>query len=134
MGAPPRFPESSPRTRLPRSASDNAVHGAGFCAIFFGQKRQVDLFSPGEVGFSLVAKEKLIVLTSTLAEIYMGQGLFEKAREVYERLLSKDPGNDLYRSRVLLLSKDSPRKRKLKILSGLFKAIEERRDERAAIK
>jgi len=81
-----------------------------------------------------VAKEKLIVLTSTLAEIYMGQGLFEKAREVYERLLSKDPGNDLYRSRVLLLSKDSPRKRKLKILSGLFKAIEERRDERAAIK
>ena len=81
-----------------------------------------------------MAKEKLTILSSTLAEIYVRQGYFEKAREVYEKLLLKDLGNDLYRNRLLLLSKDSPKKRKLKVLSVLLKKIEERRDERAAIK
>ena len=81
-----------------------------------------------------MAKEKLTILSSTLAEIYVRQGHFEKAREVYEKLLSKDRGNDQYRSRILLLSKDSPETRKLKVLSGLLKKIEERLDERAAIR
>ena len=77
-----------------------------------------------------MGKEKLEVLSSTLAEIYVRQGHFDKAREIYEKLLSKDRGNSLYRSRLLLLQKDSPDIRRLKALSVLLKKIEERLDER----
>lgn len=77
-----------------------------------------------------MTREKLTVLSSTLAEIYMRQGHLDKARKMYEKLLSKDRTNDLYRSRLLMLSKDSPETRKLKMLSSLLKRIEERRDER----
>ena len=81
-----------------------------------------------------MAKEKLKILSSTLAEIYVRQGHLDKAREIYQRLLSKDPGNGLYRSRFLLLSQDSPDTRRLKALSLLLKRIEERRDEREAVR
>ena len=37
-----------------------------------------------------MTQEKVRILSTTLAEIYMRQGHFDKAREVYERLLSKD--------------------------------------------
>jgi pentatricopeptide repeat protein len=77
-----------------------------------------------------MAKEKLKILSSTLAEIYVRQGHFEKAREIYEKLLSKDRGNSFYRSRLVLLSKDSPGIRRLKALSVLLNKIEERLDER----
>jgi pentatricopeptide repeat protein len=77
-----------------------------------------------------MTREKLTVLSSTLAEIYMRQGHFDKARKMYERLLLVDQTNDLYRSRLLMLSQDSPETRKLKMLSLLLKKIEERRDER----
>jgi pentatricopeptide repeat protein len=81
-----------------------------------------------------MATEKLKILSSTLAEIYVRQGHFEKAREIYEKLLSKDRGNSLYRSRLVLLSKDSPGIRRLKVLSVLLNKIEERLDEREAAK
>jgi pentatricopeptide repeat protein len=81
-----------------------------------------------------MAKEKLKILSSTLAEIYVRQGHFERAREIYEKLLSKDRGNSLYRSRLVLLSKDSPGIRRLKVLSILLNKIEERLDEREAAK
>jgi pentatricopeptide repeat protein len=77
-----------------------------------------------------MATEKLKILSSTLAEIYVRQGHLDKAREIYEKLLSKDLTNDLYRNRLLLLSKDSPGIRRLKALSLLLKKIEERLDER----
>jgi pentatricopeptide repeat protein len=77
-----------------------------------------------------MAEEKLKILSSTLAEIYVRQGHFEKAKEIYEKLLSKDRSNSLYRERLLLLSKDSPGIKRLGILSVLLQKIEERRDDR----
>ena len=81
-----------------------------------------------------MTREKLTILSSTLAEIYMRQGHFDKARKMYERLLAKDRTNDQYRGRLLMLSNDSPVTRKLKILSSLLKRIEERRDEREPVR
>jgi hypothetical protein len=80
----------------------------------------------------IMAKEKLKILSSTLAEIYVRQGHFERAREIYEKLLLKDRSNSLYRSRLVLLSQDSPDIRRLKVLSVLLKKVEERLDERNA--
>ncbi len=40
------------------------------------------------------------ILTPTLGEIYISQGRFEEAREVFEKLLEKDPENDRYRRKL----------------------------------
>ncbi len=59
-----------------------------------------------------MTKEKVKILSSTLAEIYMRQGHFDKAREIYERLLSKDEANHFYRRRLALLSTETPDSKK----------------------
>ncbi|MGD0230501.1 MAG: hypothetical protein ABSC19_09090 [Syntrophorhabdales bacterium] len=79
-----------------------------------------------------MAQEKLRILSSTLAEIYMRQGYFDRAREIYEKLLLKDGENIMYRSRLLLLSPGMPGAKRLRLLSRVLKTIEERRDEREA--
>jgi pentatricopeptide repeat protein len=79
-----------------------------------------------------MAGEKLRILSSTLAEIYVRQGLFDKAREVYEQLLLRDGENDAYRKKLSLLSEEKPDAKKLKLLSLILKKVEERRDEREA--
>jgi hypothetical protein len=38
--------------------------------------------------------------SSTLAELYLKQGLVERAADVYRQLLAKEPGNDRARSRL----------------------------------
>jgi pentatricopeptide repeat protein len=74
--------------------------------------------------------EKLKILTSTLAEIYIRQGHLEKAKEVYERLLSRDKENTLYKGRVSLLEQDTPDRKRLRLLTQILKRLEEQRDER----
>ncbi len=74
--------------------------------------------------------EKLKILTSTLAEIYIRQGHLDKAKEVYENLLTKDTSNTLYQGRVSLLENDTPERKRLRALTQLLKRLEERRDER----
>jgi len=81
-----------------------------------------------------VAKEKVKILSLTLAEIYMRQGHFDKAREIYERLLSRDGENLFYRRRLALLSAETPDVKRLRALSRLLRKIEERRDEREAVR
>ncbi len=79
-----------------------------------------------------MTQEKVRILSTTLAEIYMRQGHFDKAREVYERLLSKDAANSFYRRRLTLLSTETPDTKRLRALSRLLRKIEEKRDEREA--
>ncbi len=79
-----------------------------------------------------MVQEKLRILSSTLAEIYIRQGHFNKAREVYEKLLLRDGENVLYRMRLALLSEEKPETKRLKLLSRILKKVEERRDEREA--
>jgi pentatricopeptide repeat protein len=72
----------------------------------------------------------LRILSSTLAEIYMRQGHFDKAREVYEQLLMRDGENHLYRKRLSFLSEESPGAKKLRLLCRILRKVEEKRDER----
>jgi pentatricopeptide repeat protein len=81
-----------------------------------------------------VAQEKLRILSSTLAEIYMRQGHFDKAREVYEKLILKDGENVVFRKRLSLLSEETTSTKRLKLLSRILRKVEERRDERKADK
>ena len=74
--------------------------------------------------------EKLKILTSTLAEIYIRQGHLDKAKEVYEKLLYKDSENVLYKGRVSLLEQNTPGRKRLRMLTRLLKRLEEQRDER----
>ena len=74
--------------------------------------------------------EKLKILTSTLAEIYIRQGHLDKAKEVYEKLLYKDSENVLYKGRVSLLEHNTPGRKRLRMLTRLLKRLEEQRDER----
>ena len=74
--------------------------------------------------------EKLKILTSTLAEIYIRQGHLDKAQEVYKKLLTRDSENTLYKGRVSLLEHDTPERKRLRTLTRLLKRLEEQRDER----
>jgi len=74
--------------------------------------------------------EKLKILTSTLAEIYIRQGHLDKAREVYEKLLARDSENVQYRGMISLLQRDTPDRKRLRALTKLLKRLEDRRDER----
>ena len=64
----------------------------------------------------------------------MRQGHFDKAREVYEKLILKDGENVQYRRRLSLLSEESPSTKRLKLLSRVLRKVEEKRDAREADK
>jgi hypothetical protein len=74
--------------------------------------------------------EKLKILSSTLAELYIKQGNYDRAQDVYERLLADDANNIFFRSRLALLRKETPNKDRLRLLTRLLKRIEEKQDAR----
>jgi len=53
-----------------------------------------------EEGIERLESEFEGIETPTLAEIYCKQGLLDKAMEVYNRLLEKDPQNEEYKAKV----------------------------------
>ena len=81
--------------------------------------------APGEKGGSLP--------TPTLAELYIQQGMPEKAAEVYEKLLEDDPDNKEIRERLSALGREavapkSPARRKIQALQGWLKRIKRNHD------
>lgn len=76
--------------------------------------------------------EKLKILSSTLAEIYIRQGHLDKAKELYEKLLAREQENTLYKGRVSLLQHDTPDRKRLRALTELLKKLEEQRNAREA--
>ncbi|HOJ71448.1 MAG TPA: tetratricopeptide repeat protein [Syntrophorhabdaceae bacterium] len=46
------------------------------------------------------------IITATLADIYLQQGHLEKALEIYEKLVRKEPDNDFYKKRCHALRKE----------------------------
>ncbi len=114
------------------------LHAAHFLCYIIGQIRaksaSIDRIPSRRAGVCSVAQDKLRILSSTLAEIYLRQGHFDKAREVYEKLILKDGENVQYRRRFSLLSEESPSTKRLKLLSRVLRKVEEKRDAREADK
>ncbi|MCX8023220.1 MAG: tetratricopeptide repeat protein [Syntrophorhabdaceae bacterium] len=46
------------------------------------------------------------ILSPTLADIYLQQGHIDKAIEIYDRLLKRDPENEFLKKRVTALKKE----------------------------
>jgi tetratricopeptide (TPR) repeat protein len=56
--------------------------------------------------------DELGIVSVTLADIYLEQGYIEKAIEIYQELLKKEPHNDFYKKRLSALKKDLKKKNK----------------------
>jgi hypothetical protein len=56
--------------------------------------------------------EKDGIVSATLAEIYLEQGYLEKAILIYDKLLVKEPGNEIYRAKLTSLKKTFKEKNK----------------------
>jgi tetratricopeptide (TPR) repeat protein len=58
---------------------------------------------PSAIENSLAEAPAEPIPTATLAEIYVKQGLLEKATKIYQEILDQDPGNESVRERILQL-------------------------------
>jgi tetratricopeptide (TPR) repeat protein len=61
------------------------------------------------------------IVTATLADIYLEQGHLEKAVEIYEKLVRKEPDNTFYKQRLSSLKKDLKEKQKGPAFKRLLK-------------
>jgi pentatricopeptide repeat protein len=61
------------------------------------------------------------ILSPTLADIYLEQGHIEKAIELYERLLKREPENDFYRKRIVALKRELKERHSLQGFQRILK-------------
>jgi tetratricopeptide (TPR) repeat protein len=76
------------------SDDDAARPGPGTGSLSEELAHLADLFVPAEPGAARESLEPSSIATLTLAEIYSRQGLHDKAAEVCERILEREPDNE----------------------------------------
>jgi tetratricopeptide (TPR) repeat protein len=54
-------------------------------------------------------REEEIIATMTLAELYASQGFLEKAIEIYQKVLSREPTNEVAKKRIESMMRGEPR-------------------------
>lgn len=57
---------------------------------------------------SAAPREEELIATMTLAELYASQGFLEKAIEIYQKVLSREPSNELAKKRIEAMLKGEP--------------------------
>jgi len=72
-------------------------------------KAEIDIPGAKEAGFEDVGVENMslipteedeLIATMTLAEIYASQGFYDKAIEIYQKILNKEPTNEIAKKRI----------------------------------
>jgi tetratricopeptide (TPR) repeat protein len=61
------------------------------------------------------------MVSATLAEIYLEQGHFDMAIEIYGKLSKKDPDNDYYKKRLAVIRREMKDRKKPGGLKNLLK-------------
>jgi lipopolysaccharide biosynthesis regulator YciM len=56
--------------------------------------------------------EKPVIVSVTLADIYLKQGYIEKSIEILEKLVKKEPNNSFYKKKLSALKKELKEKNK----------------------
>lgn len=87
--------------------------------------------APPEEPAAAAGSEPKAIFTATLAEIYVKQGLPDKAVAVYEEILKQDPHNQAARERLsalLTVDEPAPRRSVLATLEGWLAHLQQRRE------
>lgn len=61
------------------------------------------------------------IISASLADVYLQQGHIEKAIEVYQALMKRDPENTFYRQRLSSIRKDLKAKQQIPAFRKLLK-------------
>ncbi len=61
------------------------------------------------------------ILSPTLANLYLQQGHTERAIEVYEKLLKREPENDFYKKRIAALKREAKERGSMSTFKKILK-------------
>ena len=68
-------------------------------------ERVADVFAPAEPDSPAPAPDDDVTATTTMADLYVRQGLIDEARKIYEHMLQRDPSDDEVRGKLDALNK-----------------------------
>ena len=65
-----------------------------------GEEPDADVFAPAAEPEAAPQEEDDLTATTTMADLYVRQGLVDEARKIYQHMLERDPANDELRSKL----------------------------------